>query len=155
MKRKRKTKEVGNWSMPLHKLFLIMCKNLLFLNKNFQKSLYRGRGNAPHPTPSPAQLLRSLVLAPPPHWKILATPVDKIPVSIYFVLPLPSLSSLPIFSAAWLIAHGTQHPPPPRSQVTELIYPTASGKKCVRMYPPPPSILPLMVTGWGVVNVHL
>ena len=74
--------------MPLHHLFLIMCKNL-FLNKNFQKSPYRGRGNAPHPTPSPARSLRSLVLAPLLKNPVYAT-VDKNSVSMYFVLPLPS-----------------------------------------------------------------
>ena len=36
--KKKERKKVGNWSMPLHTLLLIMCKNLSFSNKNFLNS---------------------------------------------------------------------------------------------------------------------
>ena len=155
-KRKRKKKNsrelvyATTSPLPTNVQVLVVFKQI------FKNLLTVGRGNAPHPTPFPARSLCSLVLPPPPppRWKILATPVDKNPVSIYFVLPLPSFSSLPILVLPdWLlIVHNT---PPPRVRWRNWYFPQPLAY-CVRIYtlPPPPLLLPHYGTGWGVVHVH-
>ena len=73
----QKGKRVGNWSMPLHKLPLIMAFNVqendVFIHE-FQKSSYRGRGKTSIPHPPQARSLRSLALAP--RWQIMAAPLS-------------------------------------------------------------------------------
>ena len=51
--------------MPLHKLLLIMCKNLSFSNNNFQNLLTVGGETPPHPTPSPRSVASLPRLGPP------------------------------------------------------------------------------------------